>query len=184
MSDMPSTEYELYTRVRLRDMSVGTIVDRMGSDYVVDIGHSEKDWDTIIVHPEEIVCRAVFDKEFIRKKVIVTASDGKEHKGIVDDIYHDEDDAEGILRLLLLWEEIDGMIEFCEQEIREIKPLDYDADHYCPVYKKEIDCDLCYESLMALNRSFKVESVSELQQISDIAEARSTCRACIYSDLS
>ena len=184
MNDNQSTEYELFTNVRLRDMSVGTIVDRMGSDYVVDTGHSEKDWDTIIVHPDEIVCRVVFDKEFIRKKVVITATDGKEHRGIVDDIYHDEDDAEGVLRLLLTWKEVDGMIEFYEHEIQQIKLLDYDADHYCPVYKKEIDCDLCYESLMALNRSFKVESVPELRQISDIEEARSNCEACIYSDLS
>ena len=60
MSDISIIEYELYTRVRLRDMSVGTIVDRMGNDYIVDIGHCEADWETIIVHPDEIVCKAVF----------------------------------------------------------------------------------------------------------------------------
>lgn len=184
MSDTSVIEYELYTLVRLRDMSVGTIVDRMGNDYIVDTGHSEADWETIIVHPNEIVCKAVFDKELIRKKVVITAIDGKEYKGIVDDIYHDEEDAEGVLSLLLIWKEVNGMIAFHEQEIQQIKLLDYEEEHYCPVYKKVIDCDLCYESLMVLNRSFKVESLPEMQEVKDIEESRAVCKACIYSDLS
>ena len=76
MSDTSIIEYELYTLVRLRDMSIGTIVDRMGNDYIVDTGHSEADWKTIFVHPDEIVCKAVFDKELIRKKVVITDIDG------------------------------------------------------------------------------------------------------------
>ena len=173
MSDTSVIEYELYTCVRLRDMSVGTIVDRMGNDYIVDTGHSEADWKTIIVHPDEIVCKAVFDKELIRKKVVITDIDGKEYKGIVDAIYHDEEDAEGVLSLLLIWKEVNGMIAFREQEIQQIKLLDYEEDHYCPVYKKVIDCDLCYESLMVLNRSFKVESLPEMQEVKDIEDRKS-----------
>ena len=30
--------------------------------------------------------------------------------------------------------------------------LDYEADHYCPAYKKVICADLCYDSMMCLNR--------------------------------
>ena len=51
--------------------------------------------------------------------------------------------------------ETDGIIEYKESEVREIKLLDYDADHYCRVYQKVIDCDLCYELVMVLNKSFK-----------------------------
>lgn len=96
----------------------------------------------IIVHPNEIVCRAVFDKELIRKKVVITDIEGKAYKGIVDDIYHDEEEAEGVFSLSLIWKEVNGMIDFHEQEIQQIKLLDYEEDHYCLVYKKDIDCDL------------------------------------------
>ena len=34
--------------------------------------------------------------------------------------------------------------------------LDFENPHYCPVYDKVIDIDLCYETLMCLNRSFKI----------------------------
>ena len=85
----------------------------------------------IIVHPNEIVCRAV-----------ITDIEGKAYKGIVDDIYHDEEEAEGVLSLSLIWKEVNGMIDFHEQEIQQIKLLDYEEDHYCLVYKKDIDCDL------------------------------------------
>ena len=40
--------------------------------------------------------------------------------------------------------------------------LDFENPHYCPVYDKVIDIDLCYETLMCLNRSFKISSVKEL----------------------
>lgn len=61
--------------------------------------------------------------------------------------------------------------------------IDYDADHYCPVYQRIVTADLCYESLMCLNRSFKVSSVKELNEIKDIEEARKICGQCIYSEL-
>ena len=46
--------------------------------------------------------------------------------------------------------------------------LDFENPHYCPVYDKVIDIDLCYETLMCLNRSFKISSVKELNDIEDI----------------
>lgn len=184
MSDNPTTEYELYTSVRLRDLSTGTIVDRMGPDYIVDIGKDSSDWDSITVRPDGIVCKAVFDKSYIRKKVIVIDLDGDEKAGLVDDIYPDEDGEAGALLLDLYIKETDGIIEYKESEVKEIKLLDYDAAHYCRVYRKEIDSDLCYESLMALGKMFKVDSVPELKAVIDIEEARHICAGCIYSDLS
>lgn len=50
--------------------------------------------------------------------------------------------------------------------------LDFENPHYCPVYDKVIDIDLCYETLMCLNRSFKISSVKELNDIEDIDNAR------------
>lgn len=61
--------------------------------------------------------------------------------------------------------------------------LDYEADHYCPVYKRVIEADLCYDSLMCLNRSFKTPSTKELQEIEDIESARRICTNCPYSEL-
>jgi hypothetical protein len=61
--------------------------------------------------------------------------------------------------------------------------LDYDSDHYCPVYREVIDPDLCYDSLMALRRAVKVSSVKELARIEDIDEARKLCKECPYSKL-
>lgn len=61
--------------------------------------------------------------------------------------------------------------------------LDYNADHYCPAFKKTICSDLCYESIMALSRAVKVESVPELMEINDIEKARKICAKCPYSDM-
>ena len=62
--------------------------------------------------------------------------------------------------------------------------LDYEADHFCPVYGKIIDADLCYDSLSCLSGEFKISSTKELAEIADIETARAVCRACPYSDLS
>ncbi len=62
--------------------------------------------------------------------------------------------------------------------------LNYTEPHYCPVYRRVIDIDLCYDSLMALNKSFKISSVHELSDIDDIENARRLCGKCPYSDLS
>ncbi len=61
--------------------------------------------------------------------------------------------------------------------------LDYNADHYCPVYKKIITTDLCYDSLCCLNRQFKISSTKELAEIEDIESARKVCSECPYSEL-
>ncbi|MBQ1436194.1 MAG: hypothetical protein IIZ19_09900 [Clostridia bacterium] len=61
--------------------------------------------------------------------------------------------------------------------------LDYESDHYCPAYKRVIDIDLCYDSLMGLSKSVKISSVKELSGIKDIEEARRVCAECPYSDL-
>ena len=61
--------------------------------------------------------------------------------------------------------------------------LDYDADRFCPVYEKIIDCDLCYDSLSSLNGDFKISSTKELSEVRDIDHAREVCRECEYSDL-
>lgn len=61
--------------------------------------------------------------------------------------------------------------------------LDYEAEHYCPVYKRVIDPDLCYDSLCCLGRQFKIESTPELSEIADIEHARVSCKDCPYSKL-
>ena len=61
--------------------------------------------------------------------------------------------------------------------------LDYNSDHYCPVYEKIISADLCYESLCCLSGEFKPSSVKELAEISELTKARKICRVCQYSDL-
>ena len=117
---MGKTEYELYTRVRLRDFSVATIVDRLGPDYIVDIGNNESDWDTVQISADEIVCRAVFEKEQIRKFVEVTSIDGDTVAGIVDDIWYGDEDEEGLLSLLLFNPNTDGIIEYKEFEVVKV----------------------------------------------------------------
>ena len=59
--------------------------------------------------------------------------------------------------------------------------LDYEVDHYCPAYGRVISADLCYDSMMCLNRFFKVSSTKELEEIKDIEEARVICSKCPYS---
>lgn len=48
------TLYKQFERVKLKDGRIGTVMDHAGPDYVVDVGESEKDYDTILVKPEEI----------------------------------------------------------------------------------------------------------------------------------
>ena len=61
--------------------------------------------------------------------------------------------------------------------------LDYQSDHYCPAYNKVISADLCYDSLMCLNGSFKISSTKELLEIEDIERAKNVCASCEYSEL-
>lgn len=62
--------------------------------------------------------------------------------------------------------------------------LDYENPHYCPVYKRAIDIDLCYDSLCCLNGEFKISSTKELEEVKDIENTRKICAECPYSDLS
>ncbi len=61
--------------------------------------------------------------------------------------------------------------------------IDYTSDHYCPVYGRTIDADLCYDSIMCLNRSFDIASTKELEEVKDIEKARTICGECKYSEL-
>lgn len=63
------------------------------------------------------------------------------------------------------------------------KELDYEADHYCPAYKRVITADLCYDSLCCLCGQFKISSTKELAEIENIEEARKICKECLYSEL-
>ena len=60
--------------------------------------------------------------------------------------------------------------------------LDYEADHYCPAYKRVISADLCYDSMMCLHSFFKISSTKELSEIKDIEAAREVCKECPYSE--
>ena len=59
--------------------------------------------------------------------------------------------------------------------------LDYEADHYCPAYKNVLSADVCYDSMLCLDRFFKVSSTKELEEIKDIEKARVICSKCPYS---
>lgn len=60
--------------------------------------------------------------------------------------------------------------------------IDFDADRYCPVYNKEINGCLCYETIFTLSGFFKISSVPELLEIEDIEKARIICDECSHSD--
>lgn len=62
--------------------------------------------------------------------------------------------------------------------------LNYENDHYCPVYGKVISIDLCYDSLCCLKGFFKISSTKELVEIENIDEATKICENCPYSNLS
>ena len=47
-------EHKQYDKIKLKDGREGTIVEVLGPDYIVDVGSSPKDWDTIFVKAEEI----------------------------------------------------------------------------------------------------------------------------------
>ena len=48
-------EYKEFDTVKLKDGRIGTIVDKLGPDYVVDVGDKEEDYDTILVSEEDIL---------------------------------------------------------------------------------------------------------------------------------
>lgn len=63
----------------------------------------------------------------------------------------------------------------------ELTPYD---NRYCPIFKKNIDGELCYEVAMCMQGFFKVNSVSEHSQIKlPLDEARIICTKCQYADM-
>lgn len=63
------------------------------------------------------------------------------------------------------------------------KEIDFTKPHICPVYGREVDSDLCYETLQCLSGMFKPSSVPELDEVRDIEAARHQCQGCEYSEL-
>lgn len=55
-------------------------------------------------------------------------------------------------------------------------------DRYCPIAKKNIDSEVCYEMVMCLTSGFKTSSVPEVDFKNDDA-TRQICDACPYSNL-
>lgn len=48
------TEYKEFDTVKLKDGRIGTIVDKIGPDYVVDVGEKEEDYETVLVKASDI----------------------------------------------------------------------------------------------------------------------------------
>lgn len=55
-------------------------------------------------------------------------------------------------------------------------------DRYCPIAKKKIDSEVCYEMVMCLSGCFKTSSVREVDFNND-ERTRSICDSCQYSNL-
>lgn len=54
----------------------------------------------------------------------------------------------------------------------------------CPLYDKEIDTELCYETALCMLGYFKLSSVPEIKSITlDMSEAKEICNKCPYSDM-
>lgn len=60
--------------------------------------------------------------------------------------------------------------------------VDYYEDRDCPVFNRTIDCDLCYECVLALSHQVKISSVPELKELINIEESRIICGNCKYSN--
>jgi len=50
--------YKEFDKIKLKDGRTGTVVDFAGPDYLVDIGETEKDFETILVLADEIEGKA------------------------------------------------------------------------------------------------------------------------------
>ena len=61
--------------------------------------------------------------------------------------------------------------------------IDHTKPHLYPIYKNKISTDLFYDILQCLSDMFKLSSVSELEEIEDIAACKNLCKDCIYSTL-
>ena len=47
-------QYHQFDEVKLKDGRTGTIMDTMGPDYIIDVGETEEDYETIMVKLEDI----------------------------------------------------------------------------------------------------------------------------------
>lgn len=55
-------------------------------------------------------------------------------------------------------------------------------DRYCPIAKRKIDSETCYEMVMCIDGCFKPSSVPEVEfEVNE--ETKKACDACPYSDL-
>ena len=57
-------------------------------------------------------------------------------------------------------------------------------DRRCPIYKKTIDGELCYETAMCMQGLFRLSSVPEAVDIKmQCDEARQICKNCRFSNM-
>ena len=54
-------------------------------------------------------------------------------------------------------------------------------ERYCPIAKRKIDGEVCYEMVMCLTSGFKSSSVPEVT-FSNNDETKKTCDECQYSN--
>lgn len=88
--------YKMYDNVKLKDGRVGCIVDISGDvGYIVDIGNSPKDWETIAITKEEVdgladTAMTEATIKFIISRVVEKANDAlKESISNKDDLYYE-----------------------------------------------------------------------------------------------
>ena len=55
-------------------------------------------------------------------------------------------------------------------------------DRHCPIAKREIGSEICYEIVMCLTSGFRPSSVPEVDFRND-EETKEICNNCPYSDL-
>lgn len=56
------------------------------------------------------------------------------------------------------------------------------ADRICPVYNREISCELCCETVQVFDGLIKHNSVPELKSINDLDTAKEKCSHCCYGE--
>ncbi len=57
----------------------------------------------------------------------------------------------------------------------------YTEDRDCPVYGREIGCELCFETVMTFEKILISDAVPELDNVKDMETARKNCEKCPYS---
>ena len=53
---------------------------------------------------------------------------------------------------------------------------------FCPLVNREIDSEMCYETVMAVDGLFKLSSVPEMN-LNDREAVKRICDRCPYSDI-